>query len=211
MLKKIIYFLILFCPAILQAEMLRSDAIENDPEREKICAARAKVKTVPFQIERKYVEAARAIKPESTFIAVDGVSPQLIECTVNGGSGKFGPSVFSPQQSFWSLIKPQQFEPGINTVQGISMAAKVCTIAVPEKINKPNFDHIIYSSVLEIQPSNAGIYKPGVKYAGVKSERYDIAVTGKSFYKTSGIELDSVDYTCLLSPMLEMKAIQIKQ
>jgi len=40
-----------------------------------------------------------------------------------------------------------------------------------------------------------------------ESERYDIAVEGKLFYKSSA-DLDAVNVTCLLSPMLEVKSIQ---
>lgn len=212
MLKKIIYFLISFCPAILQAEMLRSDAIGNDPVKEKICAERAKIKPVPFEIDSKYIETSRAFNPDSTFIADDsGISPQLIECRVGHGNGKFGPASFSPEQGFWHLIRPKKFDPGINTVQGEKMAAKACTDVVPNKINKPDFDHITYSLVTEIKSKKGGLYYVGMPVSDKKIERYDIVVSGKSFYKTTGIDLDAVTFTCLLSPILEMKAIQIKQ
>jgi hypothetical protein len=53
-------------------------------------------------------------------------------------------------------------------------------------------------------------YNPGVRFAGMKAERYDIAVEGKLFYKSSGPDLDAVRVSCLLSPMFEVKSIQAK-
>ncbi len=54
-------------------------------------------------------------------------------------------------------------------------------------------------------------YQPGVKVAGTKAERYDIAVEGKLFYKSSTPDLTAFRATCLLSPALEVKAVQAKE
>jgi hypothetical protein len=108
---------------------------------------------------------------------------------------------------YWHLIKPKHFEPGINTPEGISMAASVCLEAAPPKINRPNLDHSIYTSVISIGSS---LYRSGVSIAGKKAERYDVVVKGTSFYKSSGADLVAVNFTCLLSPMLEIKKIQHK-
>jgi hypothetical protein len=45
----------------------------------------------------------------------------------------------------------------------------------------------------------------------MKAERYDIAVVGKLFYKSSGPDLVAYRVTCLLSPTLEVKAVQASE
>ena len=42
----------------------------------------------------------------------------------------------------------------------------------------------------------------------MKAERYDFAMVGKLFYKSSGPDLTAFRATCLLSPALEVKAVQ---
>ena len=195
--------------SVALAEMVSSDSIGNDPEKMKICATRAKVKSVPFEIDTKYVERTRALDPETIFIASDGISPQLIECKLNAGSGKFEPSGMSPEQSFWHLPRPKQHVPGINTSKGMTEAANVCMDAVPPKINRPNFDHVIYKIVMEVGPG-VPKYQPGVRYSGVVSDRYDVIVLGSAFYKTLGIDLLAINFTCLLSPLFELKAIELR-
>ena len=190
--------------------MIHSDTIGNDPAKEKLCKSRAKAKTVPFMIDSRYVERARALKPDATFIATDEISPQLVECYLLEGTGKYEPASFSPEQGYWHLIRPEQFKPGINTDKGIAMAAKVCLDAASDELNRPNFDHIVYSAVIEVNPSTPR-YKPGLSIAGKKANRYDIAVEGTSFYKSNGPDLTSVKFTCLLSPMLDIKAIKSKK
>lgn len=194
---------------LARAEMVRNDTIGNDPAKEKLCASRAKGKPVPFEIDSRYVERARSFNPDVTFIAIDGLSPQLVECYLRQGTGKYEPASFSPEQGYWHLIKPKHFKPGINTAEGISMAANVCLEAAPTKINRLNLDHSVYSGVIEISIASP-LYHPGASIAGKRAERYDIAVKGTSFYKSSGPDLAAVNFTCLLSPTLEVKAIQFK-
>lgn len=200
---------LVFFSCAAEAEMVRNDAIGNDPAKEKLCATRAKGKTVPFEIDLKYVERARSFNPDATFVAVDGRSPQLVECYLREGTGKFEPASFSPEQGYWNLIRPQQFKPGINTTKGREMAANACLEAAPSKINRLNFDHSVSQAVVEVDNSGPR-YRSGALIAGKKAERYDIAVEGTSFYKSSGPDLTAVKFTCLLSPMLDIKAIQAK-
>jgi len=192
------------------AEMVLNDSIGNDPGKEKLCASRAGGKTVPFEIDSRYVKSARSFHPDATFIAIDGMSPQLVECYLREGTGRFEPDSYSPEQNYWHLIRPQGFKPGIDTSTGIAMAAKVCLDAVPTRINRPDFDHSVYTSVVEISIGSP-LYHPGASIAGKIAERYDIAVQGTSFYKSSGPDLTAANFTCLLSPMLDVKAIQIKR
>lgn len=189
-------------PAVCGAQMVPSDSIGNDPTKEKLCAERAKMgKPVPFMIDQRYVNSARSSNPDATFIAVD--DGQLIQCHLLAGSGKYGPASYSPEQRFWQLVKPEQFKPGINTDRGIAMAAEACTSIVPDRINRPNFDHIVRTSVIEASKREAGR-----TIGGKKAERYDIIVTGKSFYKAAGPDLATIDFICLLSPMLEVRSVQ---
>ncbi|MFY3704159.1 hypothetical protein ACOTD8_11425 [Achromobacter dolens] len=202
-------FGLLFFSCLAQAEMIRNDAIGNDPQKEKLCASRAQGKTVPFEIDSRYIKSARSYNPDATFIAIDGISPQLVECHLRQGTGKYEPASFSPEGPHWRLLRPKQFEPGIDTAKGKAMAAKVCIDAAPAKINRPNLDHSVYSNVIEIG-INGPRYRAGASIAGKKAERYDIAVEGTSFYKSAGPDLAAVTFTCLLSPTLAIKGIEFK-
>ncbi|WYX25746.1 hypothetical protein WJ969_08655 [Achromobacter xylosoxidans] len=99
----------------------------------KLCASRANGKTVPFEIDSRYLKSARSFNPDATFIAIDGISPQLVECHLRKGTGKYEPASYSPEGNNWRLIRPKQFKPGINTPKGQSMAAKVCVDAAPRR------------------------------------------------------------------------------
>lgn len=61
------------------------------------------------------------------------------------------------------------------------------------------------TAIFEIEINRAGNL-----IAGEKAERYDVAVEGTSFYKSSGPDLAAVKFTCLLSRALEVKAVQLK-
>jgi len=79
---------------------------------------------------------------------------------------------------------------------------RVCLKAVSPKHNRPDFDHSMHFPLAEV--------KPGALIAGKKAERYDIVLDGRLFYKSAGPDLAKIEFTCLLSPMLEFKAIQFK-
>jgi len=191
------------------AQMVRSDAIGNDLTKERLCASRTPGKTVPFEIDSRYVARQHSEHADATFIAIDGMSPQLVECYLREGTGRYEPAIYSREQNYWHLIKPKQFETGIGTPKGTSMAANVCTEAARTKIEHPNFDHSVYSAVVEINIGSP-MYHPGAQIAGAHAERYDIAVEGKSFYSSPGPDLAVIKFTCLLSPTLTLKAIKFK-
>ncbi|WP_213990595.1 hypothetical protein [Sodalis sp. dw_96] len=207
--KLVVIFGLLSCYGVAHAAMVSSDSIGNDPAKAKLCAQRAHGTAVPFEIDSSYVASSRDSHPDTTFVAIDGGSPQLIECYLRDGTGKYEPASMSPEQGFWHLLKPKQFEPGIGTQQGREMAAKVCLDAGTAKINRPAFDHSVDSSVVEITLGSRA-YHPGASIAGAKAARYDIAVEGTSFYKSSGPDLAAVNITCLLSPQLDVKGIHLK-
>jgi hypothetical protein len=178
------------------AQMMRNDAIGNDPAKERLCASRAKSQTVPFEIDSRYVTSERSSHPDATFIAIDGMSPQLVECYLREGTGRYEPASSSPEQSYWRLIKPKQFETGINTTKGISMASNVCLDAARAKINRPNYDHIVYTAVVEVNLGGPK-YHPGAQIAGKIAQRYDIAVEGTYFYRSPpGPDLAAIRYHC---------------
>ncbi len=192
------------------AQMVRSDAVGNDPTKAQLCAARSNStlpngKTVPFEIDSRYVAKERSLHPDATFLAIDGSSPQLVECYWREGTGRYEPTSYSPEQSFWHLIRPKQFEPGINTDKGLSMAASVCMEAARSNIKHPEFDHSVYSSVVEVNVGSP-LFHPGALIAGKRAARYDIVVEGTSFFKSSGPDLTAIRFTCLLSPTLEVRA-----
>lgn len=189
---------------LARAEMVMNDSIGNDPAKETLCAERAKKilpgKMVPFEIDTRYLASVRSNHPDAVFISIQG---QLIQCHLRQGTGRYEPNTLSPEQWFWRTIKPKGFEPGIRTDVGRSMAARACLEAAPSKINRPNFDHSVYSSVEEL-------HEPRELIGGKKAASYDIAVRGFAFYKSSGPDLVAVKVTCLFSPMLELKAFQFK-
>jgi hypothetical protein len=210
-------FLLLLFSNIANAEMVASSSIGNDPEKEKLCISRAQrstmSKAVPFVIDSDFVARARSYHSDATFIAVDdGMSPQLIECFLREGTGRFEPNSFSPEQHYWHTIKPQQFDPGMNTVAGPQIAAKICMKRVQETSDQNSFDHIVYNMVIEVPLRATGTaIRAGTLIGGKKSERYDVVVKGTSFYKSSSPDLKAVGFTCLLSPMFEVKAIELKK
>src|ERR1700692_661208 len=111
-----------------RAEMTLSSSIGNDPAKETLCASRANStipgKMVPFEIDSRYVASARARHPDVTLIAIDGISPQLVECYLREGTGRYEPVSFSPEQGYWHTIKPKGS--GIGTAKARSTAAKAC-------------------------------------------------------------------------------------
>ena len=205
-------------PAV--GQMVLNNAIRNDPARERLCIARAlqgkKGKAVPFEIELQRVTSARSVYPDATFVAIEySITTQLVECTVNAGTGVYGPLTWSPAgggATYWHLITPQQFSPGINTQAGEEMAGNRCREAAVKKINRPNFDHSVFMAPggVEIGLGRGGRYYPGMLIAGKVVNRYDIVTTGTAMYKSLGPDLAAVQFTCLFSPTLEIKAIQIK-
>jgi hypothetical protein len=208
----IVVGLLLRLTGIATGQMVRSETIGNDPTKEQLCALRAKKtlgaeKKVPFEIDSNYVARSRALNPDATFIAMDGLSPQLVECFLSEGTGRFEAAIFSPEQWYWHLIKPKQFQPPLGTNEAYSVAANACRKGASPNLPTPNFDHSVILSVTEINPP-AG--HPSSVIAGKAGERYDVLVIGKAFYRPANPDLTAINFSCLLSPMLELKAVQIK-
>ncbi len=193
--------------AVARAEMISSSSIANDPAKVTLCAARAHStilgQIVPFQIDSHYVAEARSQHPDTTFIAIDGISPQLVECYLREGTGRYEPASFSPEQGFWHAIKSEGF--GIDTEKARSNAAEACRNAALLRLNQNGFDHSVNTQIYEVDVNRAGSL-----IAGRKADRYDIAVKGTAFYKSSGLDLRAMPYTCLLTRALVIKSVQLK-
>jgi hypothetical protein len=207
---------IAFASIMANGQMVSSSAIQNDPAKEALCLKRAGVKKpVGFLIDQDYVNRARAAHPDATFVAEDGIIPELFECRVNEQTGVFEMVSLTSEvnPSPWHLIRPEESAPGIQTAAGQVHADDVCFNAAREKVNREGFDHSFgyTTDVNEITVDAAPWYLPGVKVAGMKSERYDVAVVGKLFYKSSGTDLTAFHVSCLLSPKLEVKAVQANE
>jgi hypothetical protein len=89
------------------------------------------------------------------------------------------------------------------------MAENACLKAAPARIERPNFDHSVSSAPVKVNIGSP-LYHPGALTAGKRAERNDVVVKGTSFYKPAKPDLTAINFTCLLSPMLELKAIQFR-
>lgn len=195
------------------SEMLLNSQIGNDPEKERVCEMRAKGKKVPFEIDSNYVASARSMYPDATFIALDEGSPHLIQCNRSEATGKFQPFSWSPEQKFWSLIRPKGFEPGLNTNAGHDKVRKACKEVFLEKINRPNLERAIVDRFAKEIDKSKTIYwekRKRNQIGGKQLERYDVFIDGTAYYQTGKIDLDAIPFACLFSPMLELKSFQLK-
>lgn len=218
--KLIVISILLLASSLAHADMVLNSAIGNDPVKERLCMSRAKAtKLVPFMIDTGYVATVRENYPDVVFIVTsdDPNSAQLTECWLRDTTGKYEPGCFSKEDWFWHLIKPEQFIPSVRTSEGKAIAFNICLEAYLSKSNKKNYSHSVNSSIIEgsfveIGVPNYAKKNKGINelVAGKKVERYDVVVQGKAFYKPANPDLTAVCYTCLLSPMFEVKAIQFK-
>jgi hypothetical protein len=211
-----------------RAEMIHGDAVRNDPVNERLCIERTQGSSdykgatlVPFEIDKDYVDRSRSPRfggnPGVTFIAIENASgvDLLIQCDVLGGVGKYGPVWVRDENStpsLWRLPnKPEQFSPSIHTLAGRSIATVRCIDAAVAKVNRPNYDHSINSEIAEVGPATTTSSNPaGSLIAGAKPERYDVIIRVTAMYKSAGPDMDTVQFVCLFSPLLKVKAIQIK-
>lgn len=180
-----------------KSQMVRNDSIGNDPALEKLCVERARSsrslpatgELQPFEIDSKYVARVRKDYPDTTFIMLNlGV----MECSAS--SGTFQPVGLTDKQQWRRLDEPK--EP-----VSLDKAGNLCREAARIKINLPNFDG---SSLYTVGPGF------GRTVGSIKGERYDVWARGVALYKTSGPDKKKVDFSCLLSPALEIKAVEFK-
>jgi len=87
---------LLLSSTVATAQMVRNDAIGNDPAKERLCALRAKStfgtsKTEPFEIDLSWVrEFGRRYHADATFIVI---GDSLIQCWLSEGLDGSSPSL----------------------------------------------------------------------------------------------------------------------
>ena len=196
------------------AQMIRSDALQQDTAKLNLCIDRARhghslsigdQDLVLFEIDAGFVERIRKDTPDVTFFAT---ATALYECEV-AGNGLYSPAFSSGENWYWHVIRPPGFQPAINTVDGSRLAANTCLKDVPQHADIPAFDHAGYFGAQDIGYISPKVTsKPNrLRVAGVPVSSYDVEVTGVAYFKTPTIDLLMLEYVCLYSPMLELKAV----
>jgi hypothetical protein len=213
---KVAYLVLtLLAAPVGHAQMIRSADLQQDTTKLSLCIDRARhghgltiadqEDLVPFEIDAGYLARARKEDPVATFFAVPDT---LYEC--RAGYGLYQPVWGSGESWFWHVIRPPSFQPPINTDAGSQLAANTCLKDVPQHADVPAFDHAGYHTAHDV-----GYLSPRVTakptrpmIGGVPVSSYDVKVTGVAFFKTSSeIDLLTLEFTCLYSPMLELKAV----
>ncbi len=199
--------------------MVPSTQLKQDPANLNLCIARARhdpafginisnEELIPFAIDMRFVNRERQEYPDVTFFATNR---GLIECTVTG-LGKYGPMIRDSAVTwYWKslLPMPPRFKPSIDTSAGKQMAAQKCLKALHTHADLPNFDHAGYNEPYSVGyiGSDAGRNSSYPAIAGVSVSSYDVLVTGAAYFRTGTVDQVMLLYTCLYSPMLELRAV----
>lgn len=197
-----------------RAQMIRSENLSQDKTKLDLCIQRARhgvslgignSDLVPFEIDKRYLDRVRLDDPNVTFFATP---TGLYQCGVSG-LGLYAPTSVSGENWFWHVIRPPSFQPAINTEAGSRIAANACLKDVPPHADISEFDHAGYFGVQDMgYMSPREMARPNhPTVAGVAVTAYDVEVSGVAYFKTAGIDLLMLDYVCLYSPMLELKAV----
>jgi hypothetical protein len=199
--------------------MVPSNQLQQDQTKLNLCIDRARHdrsfgigigndELIPFEMDMGFVERARKENPDVTFFATTGA---LIECEVTG-IGKYGPMVrYSGATWYWKPLIPTQpsFQPSIDTWKGKRIATSKCLADLPTHADLPNFDHAGYDDPYSVgyigSKTSSRTNYPMI--AGVPVSSDDVMVTGAAYFKTNTIDQIMLLYTCLYSPMLELKAV----
>jgi len=140
-----------------------------------------------------------------TFFATG--SGALYECTNWGGL--CGPVSATGENWFFHIFHPPSFQPPISTVAGSQLAGSTCLKDVPQHTDLSGFDHANYYAAQDVdyisRKAKARPTHPSI--GGVPVSSYDVEVNGVAYFKTSGIDLFALQFTCLYSPMLKLKAV----
>lgn len=204
------------------ATMVLSSSIHNDPAKEALCKARATAKipgkVVPlFYIDDRYVASVRSHDPDATFIVIDTPgAPQLVDCYLSTGTGRYEPVSFGPEAWFWHPIFPSGITRVGNTRGGLIAAGRVCRESAQIKNYRPQFDHFVTVGMgkemfpAPRRPGAKLVDEPGAVIGGKTIERYDILIWGEAFYGPANPDLLSIPLKCLVSPNLELKSIEFQ-
>jgi len=214
------FLLTLSAVTMCRAELVPNDAIGNDPERERLCFERTKAKNgqdirlVPFQIDINQVRRIRADSPDAAFIVFKNSTGLYVsvECEVNSATGQYGPMAYGLFR-FVLMDTPKRFDPSISSLAGRKIAFDRCFDAIVHKINLPNYVSSSANGLpIEVGPPEQKgriAYPEGRLIGGVAAKQYDVVIEGTSLYKSNAIDMNAYRFTCLMSPMLDIRAIQI--
>jgi hypothetical protein len=153
--KAVYLVVVLLSVPIGYAQMIRSDALQQDTAKLNLCINRARhgdslaigdQDIVLFEIDGGYLARAKKENPNVTFFATPG---SLYECNV-AGNGLYGPASASGESWFWHVIRPPSFQPSINTDDGSHLAANTCLRDVPQHADLPAFDHAGYYTAHDV-------------------------------------------------------------
>ncbi len=202
-----------------RAKMIRSDDLQQDKTKLDLCIYRARHRQpsahyvmnigdqdiVPFEIDAWYLAQRRKEDPNMTFFATGAGT--LYECTNWGGL--YGAYSASGESWFFHIFHPPSFQPPIGTIAGAQLAVSTCLKDVPQQTDLSGFDHASTYGAQDVgyisHKATARPTHPSI--GGVPVASYDVEVNGVAFFKTSGIDLFTLDFTCLYSPMLKLKAV----
>jgi len=201
------------------AQLVRSDQFNQDQAKLNLCIDRARhdrsfgigidtQELIPFEIDTRFVERERKEYPDVTFFAT---TRGLVECAVTG-IGKYGPLFFDNSVTwFWHPLipTPPSFEPSIGTAEGERIAGNKCIADLPTHADLANFDHAVYNEAYTVgylgSKNTDEAHYPMV--AGVQVSSFDVEVMGSAYFRTDTVDQIMLLYTCLYSPMLELKAV----
>ena len=198
-------------------QMVSSTSIVNNPDKEKLCISRIqdlqanagfpKGKIVPFLIDSGRAAWIRQQDPDEILVAIDDGESivKLITCSLNSKTGQYGPTSIETASSivkWWQPIRPKNL---LETQEGKEKAGSVCSEAAKSKVNREGFN--------SWNGNPKEVYEPNLSYSieGKKAERYDVLVEGTLLYNIpEQTDLDRVEVICLLSPTLDLKAVQVR-
>ena len=200
-------------------QMVSSTSIVNNPDKEKLCMSRIqylqakagfpKGKIVPFLIDSGRAAWIRQQDPDEILVAIDDGESivRLVKCSLNPKTGQYGPTSIETASSivkWWQPIRPKNL---LETQEGKEKAGRVCSEAAKSQVDREGFNSWSWDG----NPKE--VYEPNLSYSieGKKAERYDVLVKGTLLYNIpEQTDLDRVEVTCILSPTLDLKAVQVR-
>lgn len=201
------------------AQLVRSDQLKQDQAKLNLCVDRARhdrsfgigidtQELIKFEIDTSYVERERKEYPDVTFFAT---TRGLVQCAVTG-IGKYGPLFFDNGATwFWRPLipTPPSFQPSITTAEGGRIAGNKCLADLPSRADLANFDHAVYNEAYSVgylgSKNTDEAHYPMV--GGLRVSSFDVEVLGSAYFRTDTADQIMLLYTCLYSPMLELKSV----
>lgn len=197
------------------AEMVKGGDL-NKPELVKACLQKApsQERIENFFIDDNYVlQRRKSDGEETTFVAVNPERPLLVMCSVNIGTGKFGPTIFlnSSNKNIWKVARPENPK-SLNTYEGRNLAIKTCRDYIATKFDAASIHKVSLGGVDEVRFSSGVRHPIGYKVGNSVAKKYDLVADGTVIFNNSenGIDKASKEYECLLDPLFKVKDISTK-